>query len=154
MTKKKDINRIAKATAKELLALVCQYYGIREIKQLAASAQLSSWRYFIYAEARQIACLVLQRHCESEPEDLQVALKELGLDWSSISIRMNAKMARRKLAEDHMFRISMETIEHVISDALIGKSNKTRPRARLQWERADYITANKQGKTNKKGMTK
>ena len=148
MTKKKDINRIAKATAKRLLALVCQYYGIRDIKQLAASAQLSSWRYFIYEEVRQIACLVLQRHCEGEPEDLQVALKELGLDWGSVFILLNAKRARRRLAEDYVFRLSWENIEEIIVSTLIDKSGGVQPYVPFRrWKRATYI--NKQGRTTK-----
>ena len=147
MTKKKDINRIAKATAKKLLALVCQYYGIREIKQLAASAQLSSWRYFIYEEVQQIACLVLQRHCEGEPEDLQVALKELGLDWSSVFIRLNAKRAQRQLAEDYVFRFSWENIEEIIVSTLIDTSGGVQPYVPFRgWKRANYI---KQGRTTK-----
>ena len=142
MTKKKDINRIAKATAKKLLAIVCQYYGIRYIKQLAASAQLSSWRYFIHEEVQQIACLVLQRHCAGEPEDLQVALKELGLDWSSVFLWLNAKKARRQLAEDYVFRRSWENIEEIIVSTLIdNKSGGVQPYVPfMEWKEAGYIT--------------
>ena len=125
-------------TPKKLLAIVCRYYGLRSIKQLAASERLSSWRYFTHEEAQQIACLVLQRHCEGEPEDLQVTLKKLGLDWSSVFIWLNAKKARRQLAEDYVFRLSWENIEEMIFATLICKSDKAWPHARLRWKRAYY----------------
>ena len=147
MNKKKS-KKLATAIPKNLLAIVCEYYGIGDIKQLAASAQLSSWRYFIHEEVQQIACLVLQRHCEGEPEDLQVALKELGLDWGSVFILLNAKRARRQLAEDYVFRLSWENIEEIIVSKLIGKLGGVQPYVHFSgWTRADYI--NKQEKTNK-----
>ena len=106
-------------TPKQLLAIVAKYYGLKSIKQLGGSERLSSWRYQVHEETRQIACLVLQRHCESEPEDLQVALKKLGLDWRCGHISMCADKARRKLTEgDFCFRLAFTNVEQMILEDL------------------------------------
>ena len=117
----KSNKKIATAIPKKLISLVGQCYGLT-IKQLAAAAPLSSWRYQVHEEARQIACIILQRHCESEPEALQATLKELGLDWHGGRIRVYADKARRKLAEDDFcFRLSLQNIEQTVLATLIGK---------------------------------
>ena len=101
-------------TPKQLLAIVAKYYGM-SIKQLGDSERLSSWRYQVHEETRQLACLVLQRHCESEPEDLQVALKKLGLDWRCVHISMFADKARRKLTEgDFCFRLAFTNVAQMV----------------------------------------
>lgn len=100
---------------RKILVTVCKWYGIRDLKQLATAEQLSSWRYQVHEEARQIACLILQRHCESEPEALQTTLKELGLDWPSGRIRVYAEKARQKLADgDYCFQLSLLHIEQTL----------------------------------------
>ena len=117
----KSNKKIATASPKKLIALVCQYYGLT-IKQLAATAPLSLWRNKVHEEAKQIVCLVLQRHCESEPEALQTTLKELGLDWPSGRIRVYAEKARQKLADgDYCFQLSLLHIEQTLIGTLIGK---------------------------------
>ena len=141
----KSINKVT--GPKKLIGLVCQYYGLKNVKQLAASPRLSSWRYKVYEEARQIFCLVLQRHWEGEPE---VALKELGLDWGSAHIRLNAEKARRQLAEDYALRLSLANVEQMIVATLIGKSGGVQPYVHFSgWKRADYIN-----KTKEKGKAK
>ena len=59
----------------KLLSIVARYYGLRSIKQLAGSSW-PVWRYDVYEEARQMACLMLQRHCDLSLDELQVALKK------------------------------------------------------------------------------
>ena len=100
-------------TPKKLLAIVCRYYGLRSIKQLAGSAW-PVWRYDVYEEARQMACLMLQRHCDLSLEELQVALKKQ-LQWSGLAIRMAAAQARRKIGSgDFAFRLGVQGVEQLL----------------------------------------
>lgn len=112
---------ITPATPNKLLALVCRYYGLKSIKQLAGPARPDFWRYpTVLEEAQQIACWILQRHCDLSVEELQAALKQL--EWKSVFIRVAAKQAKRKLAEgDFTFRLAVENIEQMILAKFIGK---------------------------------
>ena len=106
-------------TPKKLLAIVCRYYGLRSIKQLAGSAW-PVWRYDVYEEARQMACLMLQRHCDLSLEELQVALKQL--QWNGVAIRVAVAQAQRKLTQgDCAFRLAVENIEQMVLATFIGK---------------------------------
>ena len=105
-------------TPKNIFAIVCRYYGLRSMKQLAGSAW-PVWRYDVYEEARQMACWMLQRHCDLSVEELQVALKQL--QWSGLAIRMAAAQAKRKLeSRDFAFRLAVENIEQMILAAFVG----------------------------------
>ena len=117
----KMARKIAPATPNKLLALVCKYYGLKRIKQLAESARPDLWRYpTVLEEAQQIACWILQRHCDLSVEELQAALKQL--KWNGVFIRVAAKQAKRKLAEgDFTFRLAVENIEQMILATFIGK---------------------------------
>ena len=111
--------KIAPATPSNLLALVCQYYGLKRVKELVGSAR-SAWRHDILEEARQVACWMMQRHCDLSLEELQVALKQL--QWSGVVIRVAVAQAQRKLAEgDFAFRLAVENIEQMVLATLIGK---------------------------------
>ena len=105
-------------TPKKLLAIVCRYYGFRSMKQLAGSAW-PAWRYDILEEARQVACWMMQRHCDLSLEELQVALKQL--QWNGVVIRVAVAQANRKLAQgDFAFRLAIENIEQMILAAFVG----------------------------------
>lgn len=101
-------------TPKKILAIVCCYYGLRSIKQLAGSAW-PVWRYDVYEEAREMVCWMLQRHCDLSVEDLQVTVKELQLQWSGLAIRMAAAQARRKIGSgDFAFRLGVQGVEQLL----------------------------------------
>ena len=124
--------------AEQILSCVYCYFGM-SAQQFAAPQPLSSCRCRIHEDARQIACLALQVHCSSE--NLQIALKQLWPKWGDSHIRMYADKARRKLAEDYVFRLSVESVEQIIVAALIDNCKKPRPYVRLRgWKSADYIT--------------
>ena len=112
-------HKIAPVTPHKLLTIVCTYYGLKNIKQLAGSAR-SAWRYDILEEARQVACWMMQRHCDLSLEKLQVAVKQL--QWNSLAIRVAVAQAQRKLAQgDFAFRLAAENIEQMILATLICK---------------------------------
>lgn len=103
-----------------LLAIVAQYYyGIADIRKLASSSKLSlslGWRRAMHEEAHQVACWMLQRHCDRSLEELQncAALKKK-LQWSEIGIRLGVERARRKLAEgDFSLRLGIENVEKML----------------------------------------
>ena len=105
---------------KQLLAIVCKYYGLGNVKQLAETARPDLWRYAVLEEARQVSCWMLQRHCDLSLEELQVALKQL--QWNSLAIRVAVAQANRKLAQgDFAFRFAVENIEQMVLATLIGK---------------------------------
>jgi len=104
---------------KQLLAIVCKYYGLKSVKELAGSAR-SAWRYDILEEARQVACWMMQRHCDLSLEELQVALKQL--QWNGVAIRVAVAQAQRKLSQGNFaFRLAFENIEQMVLATLIGK---------------------------------
>lgn len=104
---------------KQLLAIVCKYYGLKSVKELAGSAR-SAWRYDTLEEARQVACWMMQRHCDLPLEELQVALKQL--QWNGVAIRVAVAQTQRKLAQgDFAFRFAVENIEQMVLATLIGK---------------------------------
>ena len=107
-------------TPKALLSIVCKYYGIKDIKGLAESARPSVWRYPIVEEARQMAGLVLQKHCALSVEDVAAALKPIQLNKAYIQIW--ATQARRRFDEDALFRVSVENVERMIIMAIMMKS--------------------------------
>ena len=132
MAKAKHINKTAMVTPHEVLAIVCKYYGLRDVKQLTAPTRLSSWRYSIHEEARQIACFLLHRHCDLSEEELQAGLKPL--QWNSIRIRMTAEQAKRKLTSgDFEFCLGVVNIEKLILATFV------RPYSHLKWSKADYL---------------
>ncbi len=106
---------------KQLLAIVCKYYGLKSVKQLAATARPDLWRHpAILEEGQRIACWLLKRHCDLSLEELQVALKQL--KWNGVFIRLAADQAKRKLAEgDFALRLAVENIEQMVLAAFIGK---------------------------------
>ncbi len=114
-------HKIAPATPNKLLALVCQYYGLKSVKKLATPAKPDLWRCpAILEEAQRIACWILQRHCDLSLEELQVALKQL--KWNGVFIRLAAEQAKRELAEENFaFRLAAENIEQMVLVTLIGK---------------------------------
>ena len=100
-------------TPRKLLALVCRYYGLGNLKQLAETARLDLWRYAVLDEARQVACWLLQRHCDLSEEDLQTVLKRL--KWSNVFISAEAFKATRKLDEGcYSLRLAVQNIEQVM----------------------------------------
>lgn len=111
-------HKIASATPKKLLALVCGYYGL---KSLATPARPDLWRYpAVLEEAQRIACWLLRRHCDLSLDDLQVAVKQL--KWNGVFIRSAVEQAKRKLAEgDFAFRLAVENIEQMVLATFIGK---------------------------------
>lgn len=112
-------HKIAPATPNKLLTLVCRYYGLKSVKELAGSAR-SAWRYDILEEARQVTCWMMQRHCDLSLEELQVALKQL--QWNGVAIRVAVAQAQRKLAQGNFaFRLAFENIEQMVLATLIGK---------------------------------
>jgi len=129
---------------KNLLAIVCDYYGIGDVKHLAGSARPDLWRYPVREEARRVACWMLQRHCDLSVEELQAALKQL--QWSDVSIRVSAEQAKRKLASgDFAFRLGVQGIEQLLMLELGGvqrcsdASTKRRRKGRLNWMPATYL---------------
>ena len=108
-------------TPRQLLAIVAKYYGLKKIKQLAGPARPDLWRYpAVLEETRQIACWILQRHCDLSVEELQAALRQL--EWKSVFIRVAAKQAKRKLAEgDFTFQLAVENIEQLMLGEFFGK---------------------------------
>ena len=112
---------ITPAVPNKLLALVCRYYGLKSIKQLAGPARPDLWRYpAVLEEARQVACWILRRQCDLSLEELQVALKQL--KWNGAFLRLAAEQAQRKLAEgDFALRLAVENIEQMVLATLIGK---------------------------------
>ena len=106
---------------KQLLAIVCKYYGLKGVKKLAATARPDLWRHpAILEEAQRIACWLLKRHCNLSLDDLQVAVEQL--KWNGVFIRSAAEQAKRKLAEgDFAFRLAVENIEQMILATVIGK---------------------------------
>lgn len=118
--KKKTCN-IGTSSLKEstLLAIVAQYYyGRRDIMALASSTKLSlslGWRRAMHEEAHQVACWLLQRHCDRTLDELQncAALKKL--EWSEIGIRLCVERARRKLAEgDFSIQLGIKNVERML----------------------------------------
>ena len=118
--KKKTCN-IGTSSLKEstLLAIVAQYYyGRRDIMALASSTKLSlslGWRRAMHEEAHQVACWLLQRHCDRTLDELQncAALKKL--EWSEIGIRLGVERARRKLAEgDFSIQLGIKNVERML----------------------------------------
>ena len=118
---KKKTCGIATSALKEstLLAIVAQYYyGRRDIMALASSTKLSlslGWRRAMHEEAHQVACWLLQRHCDRTLDELQncAALKKL--EWSEIGIRLGVERARRKLAEgDFSIQLGIKNIERML----------------------------------------
>ena len=105
---------------RQLLAIVCKYYGLKDIKGLATSVPPDLWRYPVIEEARKIACLMLQKHCALSEDEAAAALKQL--QWSSVYIRMSAAEARRKLSEDVAFRMSVENLERMLIMAILLKT--------------------------------
>ena len=113
--------KIAPVTPHKLLTIVCTYYGLKGVKQLAATARPDLWRHpAILEEGQRIACWLLKRHCDLSLEELQVALKQL--KWNGVFIRLAADQAKRKLAEgDFALRLAVENIEQMVLAAFIGK---------------------------------
>lgn len=103
-------NKIAKATPQKLLTIVCAYFGLKRVSELAKPARPDLWRYpEVLEEARQIACWLLQRHCDLSLAELQVALKRL--KWNSVFIRSAAEQAKRRLVQgDFAFCLAVENI--------------------------------------------
>ncbi len=114
-------HKIATVTPHKLLTIVCTYYGLKSVKQLAATARPDLWRYpAILEEAQRIVCWLLKRHCDLALEELQVALKQL--KWNGAFIRLAAEQAKRKLAQgDFVFRLAVENIEQMVLATFIGK---------------------------------
>ena len=141
---------------KAMLALVCRYYGIGDIRQLAGPARLGLWRYPVLEEARRVACWMLQRHCDLSVEELQAALKQL--QWSGVSIRVGAEQAKRKLSEgDFAFRLGVQGVEQLLLLELGGcprRSNASAKRSRkgrLNWQQASYLPLAQDGKQTRLG---
>ena len=152
----KESKKIATAIPKNLLAIVCQYYGVGDIKQLAGSARPDLWRYPVLEEARRVACWMLQRHCDLSVEELQAALKQL--QWSGVSIRVGAEQAKRKLSEgDFAFRLGVQGVEQLLILELGGcprRSNASAKRirkGRLNWQQASYLPLAQDGKQTRQG---
>ena len=119
MDENRDVNRIAKATVNKLLVLVCKYYSVGDIRQLAGPSRPDLWRYTVLEEARQVACWMLQRHCDLSVEELQAALKQL--QWNCVSIRVVAEQAKRKFASgDFEIRLGVQGIEQLLMMELGG----------------------------------
>ena len=105
-----------------VLDILRRYYGIR---QLTGSAKPDLWRYAVLEEARQVACLMLQRHCDLSEEELQAALKKQLL-WSGVSIRLAAEQAKRKLASrDFAFSLAVQGIEQLLILELVGNQRRS-----------------------------
>ena len=106
---------------KQLLAIVCKYYGLKSVKKLATPARPDLWRHpAILEEAQRIACWLLKRHCDLSLEELQVALKQL--QWNGVAIRVAVAQAQRKLAEGNFaFCLAVENIEQMVLATFIGK---------------------------------
>ena len=117
----KMAHKIAPVTPHKLLTIVCTYYGLKSVKQLAATARPDLWRHpAVLEEARQIACWLLQRHCDRSLVELQVALTRL--KWNGVFIRSAVEQAKRKLAErDFAFRLAVENIAQMVLATFIGK---------------------------------
>ena len=102
---------------KQLISIVCKYYGIKDIKALAPTVRPgSTWKYPIMKEARRVACMMLQRHCA-------LTLAELAdeLQWSHASIMLWAREATRMYAEDPVFKLSVEGVEKMVLITLMLK---------------------------------
>ena len=102
-----------------LLAIVAQYYyGRRDIMALASSTKLSlslGWRRAMHEEAHQVACFMLQRHCDRSLEELQKCPALKKLEWSEIGIRLGVERARRKLAEgDFSIQLGIKNVERML----------------------------------------
>ena len=98
---------------KQLLAIVCKYYGLGNVKQLAETARPDLWRYAVLEEARQVSCWMLQRHCDLSEEQLLIVLKRL--KWSNVFIRAEAFKATRKLDEGCFpLRLAVQNIEQIM----------------------------------------
>ena len=118
---KKKTCGIAKSALKEstVLAIVAlYYYGIADPMKLASSSKLSlslCWRRAMHEEAHQVACWMLQRHCDRSLEELQECPVVKELQWSAIGIRLGVERARRKLAEgDFSLRLGIENVEQML----------------------------------------
>ena len=127
-------------TPKELLVLVCRYYGLGNVKQLAETARPDLWRYPVLQEARELAGFLLRRHCDLSEEELQAALKKQ-LQWSGVSMRLAAEQAIRKLASgDFVFKLAVQGIEQLLILELGGnqrRSNAPAKRSRKGRSRLD-----------------
>ena len=118
--KKKTCN-IGTSSLKEstLLAIVAQYYyGRRDIMALASSTKLSlslGWRRAMHEEAHQVACWMLQRHCDRSLEELQNCPTVKKLQWTTVGIRLGVERARRKLAEgDFSLQLGIKNVEQML----------------------------------------
>ena len=99
-----------------VLAIVAlYYYGIADAMKLASSEKLSlslGWRRAMYEEAHQVACWMLQRHCDRSLEELQNCAVVKKLQWSTVGIRLGVERARRKLAEgDFSLQLGIKHVE-------------------------------------------
>ena len=103
------------------------YFGTSDVKKLASSARLglsSYWRRSIQEEARQVACWMLQRHCDLSLEELQQCdvLKEL--QWRATDIEVGVARARQKIDEgDFSFRLGVESVEQMLLATFAGMSS-------------------------------
>ena len=118
---KKKSCSIGKSALKEstVLAIVAQYYyGIGDAMKLAASSKLSlglGWRRPMHEEAHQVACFMLQRHCDRSLEELQECPVVKKLQWSAVGIRLGVERARRKLAEgDFSLQLGIKNVEQML----------------------------------------
>ncbi|MBQ6329125.1 MAG: hypothetical protein IJI35_08945 [Kiritimatiellae bacterium] len=118
---KKKTCGIGKSALKEstVLAIVAQYYyGIGDAMKLAASSKLSlglGWRRPMHEEAHQVACFMLQRHCDRSLEELQECPVVKKLQWTTVGIRLGVERARRKLAEgDFSLQLGIKNVEQML----------------------------------------
>ena len=112
-------------TPKSILDIVRRYYGLRTIKQFPGSAKPDLWRYPVLQEARELAGFLLQRHCDLSEEELQAALKKQ-LQWYSVSIRLAAEQAKRKLASgDFAFKLAVQGVEQLLMLELGGNQRRS-----------------------------
>ena len=103
-------------TPMKLLVLVCRYYSLGNVKQLAETARPDLWRHpAILKEAQRIACWLLKRHCDLSLEGLVQCDAVRELEWSATDLEVGIVRARRKIAEaDFAFRFGMESIEQML----------------------------------------
>ena len=127
---KKKTCGIGKSALKEstVLAIVALYYYGRadpiKLKLLDSSSKLRlslCWRRAMHEEAHQVACFMLQRHCDRSLEELQECPVVKKLQWSAIGLRLGVERARRRLAEgDFSLQLGIKNVEKMILQMLLA----------------------------------
>ena len=69
----------------------------------------------MHEEAHQVACFMLQRHCDRSLEELQECPVVKKLQWSAIGLRLGLERAGRRLAEgDFSIQLGIKNVEQML----------------------------------------